>query len=312
MAKGVKYSDASRTPATWMGDFASAHNLEPYGLMLDAALFPRQDAVTVVANGTSTAGTNEVQTVSLTGVPTGGTFTLSFGGQTTAPIAFDAIAATVQAALQALSTIGAGNATVTGTGPWIVTFAGALAKTNVALMTANGALLTGGTSPTAVVVETTAGVPAATAVAVVALTGEVPSGVVLDFGGGKVVTTTARALKGATSIPSTAVPVSIVNTNSAAYAGRTGEPKYVRAGTLVGRTYTERDAGAKWGPAVAADDEILILAFPIDDVTAKAEGTGWRRQRLVKENKLPDWDTIKADAPLLAKLRAAYQCVLGV
>ena len=48
------------------------------------------------------AGANEVQTISITGSPTGGTFTLSFAGQTTAPIAYNASAATVVAALQAL------------------------------------------------------------------------------------------------------------------------------------------------------------------------------------------------------------------
>src|SRR5262249_41925037 len=53
---------------------------------------------------------DEVQTVTLTGNPTGGTFTLTFSGQTTAAIAYNASAATVQSALQALSSIGSGNA----------------------------------------------------------------------------------------------------------------------------------------------------------------------------------------------------------
>lgn len=43
-----------------------------------------------------------------------GTFTLSFGGQTTSAIAHDANAATVQSALAALSSVGSGNVTVTG------------------------------------------------------------------------------------------------------------------------------------------------------------------------------------------------------
>ena len=40
---------------------------------------------------------------------TGGTFTLTFNGQTTAPLAFNATAAQIEAALEALSNIGAGN-----------------------------------------------------------------------------------------------------------------------------------------------------------------------------------------------------------
>jgi hypothetical protein len=44
----------------------------------------------------------------------GGTFTLTFRGQTTSAIPWNASATTVQAALAALSTVGAGNVTVTG------------------------------------------------------------------------------------------------------------------------------------------------------------------------------------------------------
>ena len=46
---------------------------------------------------------------------TGGTFTLSVGGQTTAGIAYNATAAAVKTAVELLSTVGSGNATVTGT-----------------------------------------------------------------------------------------------------------------------------------------------------------------------------------------------------
>lgn len=112
---------------------------------------------TVTAGG----GASDVQKVTITGAPTGGTFTLSLGGQTTAAIARTATAATVQTALTALSTIGAGNATVTGgpgpTTPWTVTFGGALALTDVAQMTATSSL-TGGTSPTVTVSTVNSGV----------------------------------------------------------------------------------------------------------------------------------------------------------
>jgi hypothetical protein len=57
---------------------------------------------------------NERQQLTITGVPTGGTFTLTYNGQTTSAIAYDANAATVQAALAALSNIGVGNVAVTG------------------------------------------------------------------------------------------------------------------------------------------------------------------------------------------------------
>ena len=85
------------------------------------------------------------QTVSL-GAPSAGTFTLTYKGQTTSAIAYNATAATVQTALQALSTIGASNATVSGGagGPYIISFVVALASDTTA-MTGSGAGLTGGT-----------------------------------------------------------------------------------------------------------------------------------------------------------------------
>lgn len=86
---------------------------------------------------TGTTGTNEVQTVTEGG--SGLTsFTLTYSGQTTGSIAAAATAATVQAALEALSNVGAGNVAVGGatSGPYTVTFVGALGSTNVAQMTA--------------------------------------------------------------------------------------------------------------------------------------------------------------------------------
>lgn len=105
--------------------------------------------------------TNEVQTITITGSPTGGTFTLALDGQVTAPIAYNANAAAVQVALEALGTIGAGNVSATG-GPLpgsgvTVTFVGDLAGQNIATLVANSASLTGGTTPTVNVATTTPG-----------------------------------------------------------------------------------------------------------------------------------------------------------
>ena len=108
--------------------------------------------------GTGTGGTNEQQLVTISNA-TSGTFTLTYSGQTTGAIAWNAAASAVQTAIQALSNVGAGNATVTGSngGPYTVTFAGTLADTNVAQMTASAGSLVG-SSPTAVVTTATGGV----------------------------------------------------------------------------------------------------------------------------------------------------------
>lgn len=107
------------------------------------------------------AGTDEVQTITITGGPTGGTYTLTFNSQTTSAIAYNANAAAVQSALEALSNIAPGDITCGGGPhpgtPITVTFdGGAYDGTDVAQMTASGSF-TGGTSPAIAVTTTTPG-----------------------------------------------------------------------------------------------------------------------------------------------------------
>ena len=101
-------------------------------------------SVNVSVTQEAVTGVNEQQEIEIQGTPTGGTFTITYSGQTTGTIAYNAAAGTVDTALEALSNIGVGDVTVTGSagGPWIVEFTTALAETNVATMTADGAGLT--------------------------------------------------------------------------------------------------------------------------------------------------------------------------
>ena len=87
-----------------------------------------------------------VQVGTIVGTPTGGTFTVTIGGQTTAGIAYNATAATVTTAVQLLPGAVAAGCTVTGSagGPYTFTFTGPAAP-----VTINQASLTGGTSATA-------------------------------------------------------------------------------------------------------------------------------------------------------------------
>lgn len=104
---------------------------------------------------------DEVQTLTITGTPTGGTFTLSFNGATTTAIAYNASAATIDTAMEALSTIGTGDIAVTGGAlpgtPVVFTFTGALSGMDVPTIIVDDALLTGGTDPAAAIVVTTQG-----------------------------------------------------------------------------------------------------------------------------------------------------------
>lgn len=103
--------------------------------------------VTVTTIEAGSAAVNEKQLVDFRGTPTGGTFTITFDGQTTGNIAYNANAATVQTALEALSNIASGDVEVTGSaGSWTVEFKQAYAGTNVPLMTADGTNLTGACS----------------------------------------------------------------------------------------------------------------------------------------------------------------------
>lgn len=78
------------------------------------------------------------------GYPSGGTFTLTFNSYTTSALAYNATTAQVQAALQALTSIGSGNCLVTGVPGeyYVVTFVGALAAAPQNDITATFSLLT--------------------------------------------------------------------------------------------------------------------------------------------------------------------------
>lgn len=121
--------------------------------------------------GAPGAGTDEIQTITIGGTPTSGTFRLAFGGWITAPITWSNVNATliaaIDAALELLPSIGTGGVTTAvgtmtaGIGTALVTFAGGnLAKRAVATMTVASNDLVG-TAPTVGVTETTPGVDAA-------------------------------------------------------------------------------------------------------------------------------------------------------
>ena len=115
-------------------------------------------------------GVDEVQTVAITGSPTGGTFTLTYGAHAVT-FPFNATAADVQAGYQALPSVGQGNAVVarTGSAPNFVytfTYRDELGRRDVPQVVTTSAL-TGGTTPitmAATVTPGTTGSPYAAAV----------------------------------------------------------------------------------------------------------------------------------------------------
>jgi hypothetical protein len=102
-------------------------------------------------------GVSAVQLITVTGSPTGGTFTLGLAGQVSASLPFDITGSALQSALQAVPTIGVGNVSVAGSGPYTVTFIGNLATRPIDLLTAVSGL-TGGTSAGVQVTNVTTGI----------------------------------------------------------------------------------------------------------------------------------------------------------
>ena len=118
--------------------------------------------------GAPSAGVDEVQTITLGGTPTGGTFRLAFNSEITAAITWSATNATllanIETALEALTGIGATltlavTTMVAGIGDATITFTGAQGKRAQSLITVYSNSLTG-TAPTVAIAETTAGVTA--------------------------------------------------------------------------------------------------------------------------------------------------------
>jgi len=64
---------------------------------------------------------NRVQIITINGTPTGGTFTISYAGQTTTALAYNAAAATVQTAVRLLNGLAAATVTGSAGGPFTVT-----------------------------------------------------------------------------------------------------------------------------------------------------------------------------------------------
>jgi hypothetical protein len=101
-------------------------------------------------------GTNAIQTFTVTGVPTGGSYKLTYFGETTTAIPYNATAAQFQAALESTAQINPGDVSVSGNGPYVVTWQGNYASEPMPFPTVTNNL-TGGASPNVSIQTTQAG-----------------------------------------------------------------------------------------------------------------------------------------------------------
>jgi hypothetical protein len=272
---------------------------------LDPTQFNDAEAVAVKLTAVALSGRNEVQTITINA--TGGTFTITFNGQITTALAWNATAPVVQAALEALSTIGVGNIVVTLNAlVYTLEFRGTFARTDVAAVTTQVGALTGGTQ-TAAVATAVPGAAGAATLAVAAVSAAIPAGSLLRFASGQYARTTADVAAGAVNIPVERISETL-GIGDTAYYNPTSR-RQVPGGTLIGRTYAERDNGTPWGPWSSTDDEAYLTYETVDDATKNGDVTLYRPTSLVKENYLPGWANLSA--PVIAKIRALYQCIKG-
>ncbi len=124
-------------------------------------------AAPLTFSGALVAGTNEVQTLTIGGTPTGGTFALGFEGRNSGDITWSATNGTLlsnmntalDAAFGTSSIVAAAGTLTAGIGTITLTFGANYAKRAVPTMTVVSNALTG-TSPTLAIAETTPGVDA--------------------------------------------------------------------------------------------------------------------------------------------------------
>lgn len=156
----VKYEPNGGTyPPTAATTYGAPVTFDSSGEATTVAVNPADDrvyvaspsVVTVFNSDGSLNRVNEVQRLAIS--CTGGSYRLSFEGQQTGPIACEAPATdpgtpgvvdSIQEALEALSTIGPGNVSVSGAFPSLVTFTGALGNADVPPLVADASGLTGG------------------------------------------------------------------------------------------------------------------------------------------------------------------------
>ena len=164
-----------------------------------------------------------------------------------------------------------------------------------------------GEGAVAVTVGVAGAAQGATTVPVAALSGPIPAGTILPFGGAKFARLSAAAAAAATSLAVDAIPTALVSGDTASYLGT--DKKNIPAGTPIGRTLAERNASVPYGPAEATDDEIFLSYHDVTGATGNADVELYRHGRIVKENFLPGFAALPAE--LQAKLRSLYTMTTG-
>lgn len=140
-----------------------------------------------------------------------------------------------------------------------------------------------------------------------ALTDEVLAGALIPFPGGQIVTTRAKAEKGATTLVTEPLTAAIADGAAALFAD-SRRRQTIPASTLVGRTFAEQAAGTPFGPFEAGDDEVYLTIRTVQDIFRNAETEALRKNTVVATNRMPkDFDSRPAAEK--TKIQELYTCI---
>lgn len=274
---GTLWTENIRAP--WAAEGVSPDKLMPGGAKVAPSLFIAEDGAVVTTTADADPGDVALAVTALKNAIPSGTL-LNFGARAAQTVTAGAAIATATALpVTALTApIPAGTVLYFGTNKFARVTADAIA---------GATSLTVAALPTALAGAETATIPAASIVA----------------------RTTANAAALATSITVEALPEAILTGDSATYAGAGTKKKRIPSGTLLGRTYAERDAGTGFGPWETGDDQVHILPFEITDADNNPNCELLAHGTKIYENALPDW--VGSSSPYKAAVRTNYQTMLA-
>jgi hypothetical protein len=166
------------------------------------------------------------------------------------------------------------------------------------------------TYPAVAVTLTAPAAVGAAAITVAALTGAIRPGTMLNFGNpGKLAFAPNGAAAAATSIVTAPLARALITGDTTTTDANTHA--VVPSGTVLGRTFAQRNAGTPLHLALDTDEEIFLVAFEVPNVN-RVNDVALVRPRagvVVKENFLPNFSTLSAT--IKAALRAQYLCTVG-
>ncbi len=240
----------------------------------------------VQANGAVAGGRNEIQSVVITGIPTGGTFTLTVLGFLVSALAYNITAAALATAINAA--IGKPAVRVTGTNPsFLVEYVNDYGLTDVAVMTKNNAGLTGGTSPDITIATPVAGIAGPTSIVVDPTTDDMLSGRLLSFPNGRVAILNLDAPIGTTTLTVKPLGFDIADNEQADALGH--GPKVIPCGWTVGKLGSP--SGKEVYPSVRTSNPAFAIAK--EDIVEGSRisgrsGHGFYEGGNFLENRLPE------------------------